>query len=202
MKGPALGAFTIVLACTMPTVAGAQPTPPATQPATQPAVQPTDSGYDDSGYDAHLDAGLAHYEARRYAEAAASFRAAFDRRPEPDLMYNVARSLERALAREDAIAAYDQFLQLPGTTSEMRARARDARDSLRRELEAIRAPDPVVPDPEPVQPTAVQRPDPPLPEPPSSPLRPVAWSLPGLGAAAAIVRALFVGLALSANADF
>ncbi len=160
-------------------------------------------------YDEHLDAGLAHYEARRYAEAARSFRAAFDLRPEPDLMYNVARSLERSLEREDAIAAYDQFLTLSGTTSEMRARARDARDSLRRELNAMNAPDPVVPDPvddpEPVDTGAtgeVQHPDPPLPEEPSSPLRPVGWSLLGVGAAAAIAGGVFGGLALSANSDF
>ena len=90
-------------------------------------------------FQAQLDAGLAHYEERRYAEAAAAFEAAYAIRAEPELAYNIARSYERAVMREEAIAAYDRFLGLPGTTSEMRNRARSARSSLRAEVEALAA---------------------------------------------------------------
>lgn len=166
---------------------------------------------DEGDYQTHLEAGLEAYEGRRYQEAATEFEAAYAIRPEPDLKYNIARSYERALMREEAIAAYEAFLQLPGTTSEMRSRAIAARDSLRAELNAMRAPDPQ-PDPpdgdgdgdgdtdtDPGnQVTPIQ---PPPPE-PSSGLRTAGIALLAVGAAAAIGGGVCGGLALSANSDF
>lgn len=160
-------------------------------------------------FDAQLDAGLEHYQARRYAEAAAAFEAAYAIRPEPELAYNIARSYERAVMREEAIAAYDRLLELPGTTSEMRTRALSARSSLRAEIEALRPPEEPEPEPEPV----VEPPDAsaavdvePAPATPapraSSPLVPVGWVLVGTGGLGAAVGGVFGGLALAANGDF
>lgn len=150
-------------------------------------------------YQTHLDAGLRHYEAREYAEAAAEFEAAFAIRPEPDLLYNTARSYERAVMREEAIAAYDRFLALPGTTSEMRQRALNARNSLQSELRAMQTPEPQAPERD-AAPTPEPTPPPPPPEP--SALRPTGFALLGIGAATAIVGGVFGGLALASNADF
>ncbi|MCA9615351.1 MAG: hypothetical protein KC586_21495 [Myxococcales bacterium] len=155
-------------------------------------------------FQTHLDAGLQHYEAREYAQAAAEFQAAFDLRPEPDLLYNVARSYERAVMRAEAIAAYDRFLELPGTTSEMRQRALGARNSLESEVRALERRESdanAATNEETTEPTPQPTPTPPPPEEPSA-LRPVGFAMLGVGAAAAIVGGVFGGLALKANSDF
>lgn len=161
----------------------------------------------DAEYEAHLQEALADYQARRYLEAAESFRAAYALRPEPDLQYNVARSLERALRREEAVAAYDEYLSLPGTTSQMRARAMEARQSLRTEIEALARADaraaaqeqsesepepPETPEIEPLAPVASGGLD----------LAPIGWVVFGVGAATAVVGAVFGGLAIEANDSF
>ena len=159
-------------------------------------------------FQAQLDAGLAHYEERRYAEAAAAFEAAYAIRAEPELAYNIARSYERAVMREEEIAAYDRFLGLPGTTSEMRNRARSARSSLRAEVEALARPE--VPDepelaPEPIVEPVVEAPsEPAAPVEPASEsaLVPVGWILVATGGLGVGGGAVFGGLALAANGDF
>lgn len=158
-------------------------------------------------FQTHLDAGLRHYESRQYADAAREFQAAFDIRPEPDLLYNVARSYERGVMRREAIDAYARFLELPGTTSEMRQRALAARNSLESELRAIEQRDQAqqtTTETETETPAesndATTAPPPPPPEP--SPLRPTGFALIGVGAAVAVVGGVFGGLALSANSDF
>ena len=93
----------------------------------------------EEAFQGHVENAMRHYRDRRYTDAVASFQAAFDLRPEPELMYNIARSHERALHRQAAIDAYGRFLELPGTTSEMRSRAISARNSLRQELAAMEA---------------------------------------------------------------
>ncbi len=91
-------------------------------------------------FQAHVDAGLEAYQNRDYELAISEFESAFAIREEPELVFNIARSHERALQREEAIEQYDRYIELPGTTSETRARAIEARANLQRELEALNAP--------------------------------------------------------------
>ncbi len=174
-----------------------------------PAVSLAQSGEGgDADFQTVLDQALADYQARRYVEAAEGFQRAFDLRPEPELMYNRARSLERALRREEAIAAYDQFLALPGTTSETRSRALTARTSLQQELAAMSTPPPETEPQEAADPTpppassASRGGEPTSEEAAGGALEPVGWVLVGLGAAGVAVGAVFGGLALAANDDF
>lgn len=168
-----------------------------------------DSEPDMEAFQGHLDAALAHYEARQYAEAAADFRLAYEIRAEPDLMYNIARSYERALMRQEAIAAYDEFVALPGTTSEMRSRALEARNNLRAEVAALRAGEPEPepqpepdPEPEPEPDVEAERVTEPVEPPPTSLLRRAGWALLGGGAGVIVAGAIFGGLAIRANNEF
>lgn len=176
-------------------------------PVTPVAAQSGEAAGESDGFQDALDAALADYEGRRYEQAAAGFQAAFEIRAEPELMYNIARSYERALRREEAVTAYDRFLQLPGTTSEMRSRALTARNSLQAELAAMAGPAEPAPT-EPVQAATTQE---------SArrhgdasddggggggDLAPVGWVLVGLGVAAIAVGAVFGGVALASNDEF
>lgn len=155
-------------------------------------------------YQQHLDRGLSEYEAGRYETAAEAFQAAYALRPEPELQYNAARSFERAVKREEAIAAYELFLELPGTTSDTRTRALQALASLRAELEAMsaaeRAPDPVVEEqPVVAPPNAVTR------QAPTSGRggkTTAGWVLVGTGAVSLIAGGVFGGLAVASNNEF
>lgn len=138
-----------------------------------------------------LDDALEHYEKGRYAEAIRSFKAAYDIDPKPNLLYNIARSHEKALEREAAIVAYRRFIDLPGTTAELRAKALDAIEALEREREArSRAALSRAPAPQPAaENVSVARP----PEPRS---RAAEWTLIGGGAVVAAVGGVFGILAL------
>lgn len=156
-------------------------------------------------YQQHLDRGLSEYEAGRYEAAAQAFQAAYAIRPEPELQYNAARSFERAVKREEAIAAYELFLELPGTTSDTRTRALQALASLRAEIEAMsaaqRPPDPVVEVEPVVAPPAVT----PTPEAPASGRggkTTAGWVLVGTGAVSLIAGGVFGGLAVASNSEF
>lgn len=156
-------------------------------------------------YQQHLDRGLSEYEAGRYETAAAAFQAAYAIRPEPELQYNAARSFERAVKREEAIVAYELFLELPGTTSDTRTRALHAVASLRAEIEAMSAAQPA---PEPV--AEVQ----PIVVPPEANTASeqtasgrggkttAGWVLIGTGAVSLVAGGVFGGLALASNSEF
>ncbi|MFK7999875.1 MAG: hypothetical protein AB8H86_09770 [Polyangiales bacterium] len=168
-------------------------------------VAAAQEGADDE-YQQHLDRGLSEYEAGRYETAAEAFQAAYAIRPEPELQYNAARSFERAVKREEAIAAYELFLELPGTTSDTRTRALHAVASLRAEIEAInaaeQAPDPVTEVDPVVDPPEVA---PVQPMPPSSRRggkTTAGWVLIGTGAVSLITGGIFGGLALASNNEF
>lgn len=94
----------------------------------------------DEAFQRQVDTALEHYNARRYAEAAQAFEAAFEMRNDPELLYNAARSLERGLRRDDAIAMYERFLSLPGSTADLRNRATASVQALRAERDAATRP--------------------------------------------------------------
>ncbi len=69
-----------------------------------------------------FDAGKRAYDAGDYETALARFRAAFDLTQRPLLMYNVAQALDRLRRDEEAIAAYQRFIELD-PNSEIRGTA-------------------------------------------------------------------------------
>lgn len=92
---------------------------------------------DAAAFRATVDKGLEAYRNRDYAEAIQLFEAAYAMQPAPELLYNVARSYEKALRRNEAIVAYERFLAEPGSTAAQRNNARTALDELRKEEKAL-----------------------------------------------------------------
>ncbi len=74
-------------------------------------------------FDELLQQGLSAYKSRQYETAAERFRAAYRLNPDPTLIYNVARCHELRGQTEKAIANYDLFVDLPGTSAAARAKA-------------------------------------------------------------------------------
>lgn len=157
------------------------------QPAPAPAPPP-ETGDD---FDALVARAVAAYEAQRYDEAVELFERAYAIQPQPELIYNIARVYERAVRRQEAVEQYERFLELPNTTADLRARALESLQALRREIRALEAPD------EPEGPETGPTPPPPPPPEPRDVLGPVGWALIGLGGAALIVGGVFGGLTLT-----
>lgn len=80
-----------------------------------------------------VDQGLELYKQQKYAEAAEVFTAAYAQRPDPSLVFNIARCYERLPDAPRAIAEYRRYLELPGTTAEQRSKARRALEALEEE---------------------------------------------------------------------
>lgn len=170
------------------------------------AGAPTVASAQSDQFDALVQDGMSHYRARRYDQAIEKFEAAYAVSPQPELIYNVARAYEKSLKRDEAMAAYERFLSLEGTTADLRSKALEALTALRREKEALRASERAKnrPSTELPPPTAAPEPNPggvrrPAPEPRS---RTLEWILIGGGAAAAATGAVFGVLALQANSEF
>jgi len=156
------------------------------------------------GFRELVDKGLELYTQKKYDEAIKSFEQAYALRAEPELVYNIARAHEKSLRRAEAIAAYEKFVNLPGTTAELRTKALNAMEALRAEQAAldrakvpakvdVSAPTPA--DREGTSGVAAQV------EPErSAPVLP--WALVGVGAAGMGVGAVFGLLALDAKSDF
>ncbi|MEO1230522.1 MAG: hypothetical protein AAFZ18_16605 [Myxococcota bacterium] len=87
-------------------------------------------------FDALVQTALGQYREGDYLNAVDTFEAAYALDDRPELVYNVARSYEKALRPDEAIATYERFLKLPGTTAELRAKALDALAALREERNA------------------------------------------------------------------
>ena len=87
------------------------------------------------GFKALLKTALQHFENGNYLEAARNFEAAYKINPRPEIVYNVARSYEKALERKKAKQKYQQFVALPGTTAELRTKALQALIALQNELQ-------------------------------------------------------------------
>lgn len=90
-------------------------------------------------FDALVSQAMERYQARDYEQAIELFQRAYEIQPEPELVYNIARSHERLAHREEALAAYERFIELPGTTGELRARALENIRALREEIAALEA---------------------------------------------------------------
>jgi hypothetical protein len=146
------------------------------------------------GWKALVDEGVAHYGAKRYDEAVRAFEAAMALRAEPELVYNIARAHEKALRAPEAIAAYERFLELPGTTAALRAKARAALEALRAEAEAEARARAERPPAGPSPPLALAA--------APAPSRALEWTLVGVGAAAAVTGGVFGALALRDHAAF
>lgn len=148
----------------------------------------------------HVDAGLDAYEARRYTDAIEHFETAFALKPEPNLVYNIARSYERALMRTQAIAAYQRFVSLEGTTAVLRKRALAQMEAIRSEQAILarskkpREANEPKPPPEAVVVTAAP--------PPPSALGPLPWVVVGVGVASIVAGGVFGVQASSHQSDF
>ncbi|MBK8011100.1 MAG: tetratricopeptide repeat protein [Deltaproteobacteria bacterium] len=80
--------------------------------------------------------GLRAYRSRDFDEAIRAFEEAYALRAEPELLYNAARSHEKALHVDEAIKAYETFVRLPGSTADLRATALSSLAALKRERRA------------------------------------------------------------------
>lgn len=58
----------------------------------------------------HYQRGAALYDATRYESALHEFETAYTQTPSPELIYDIARCLDRLERREEAVAAYTRFL--------------------------------------------------------------------------------------------
>jgi tetratricopeptide (TPR) repeat protein len=168
-----------------------------------------------------------HYSARRYEKAVELFKQAYDIEQEPEILYNIARSYERLSRNEEAVEWYQRFLDTPGTTSELRTRARTNIEMLRREMDAVKKtqssqednivtppPDSVAtketvdttPAPVSKKRTPSRREKDPSAAPQSehsaSPFLIAGWSTAGVGAAAIVTGSVFGGLALKSQNDY
>lgn len=70
------------------------------------------------------DKAFEHYDAKRYAEAAAYFEEAAKIEPSPELLWNAARAHDRAGQRNEAVAWYQQFLNQASEPEQQLATAR------------------------------------------------------------------------------
>lgn len=163
----------------------------------------------DGGFNDTVSRAMQAYQNRKYAEAIRGFERAYELRPQPELVYNIARAHEKALQSEEAIEAYERFLALPGTTADLRAKALNSLGALKREQAAKRA---AAAPPPPPPPNIVPPPSggdvtsgpPPTVRttPKTSKSRVLEFALIGTGAAAIVAGGVFGVLALNANGDF
>lgn len=108
--------------------------------------------------------GIALYGKRDYRAAIETFEKAYAIDPDPNLLFNIARSHERLGENARAIERYEAFLQVPGTDAQQRVRAEESLKALRK-LEAGREAA-AQPPPAPLAPTPAPTPAPPAPVPP------------------------------------
>jgi tetratricopeptide (TPR) repeat protein len=148
-------------------------------------------------FDQLVEQGLQAYGAGRFQEAAQRFLDAYELSAEPELVFNAARSFEKALETEAAIEHYERFVSLQGTTAELRSRALQSLRSLRDELAAREAAS--GPDPERSPPPSSVRTAPP---PPKKLRRVPEILLLSIGGASLVAGGVFGGLALAAQSDF
>ena len=175
--------------------------------------------------DALVKEAVESYGERRYEEAIELFKQAYEIQQEPELLYNIARSYERLSDNEKAVEWYRRFLEVPGTTGELRTRARANIAALQREIDAMKtaeadkAEQGASDEPmeategadakvETVSPSATaSRQDKNVPNDKKDkklrrPFRIAGWSTAGVGAAALVTGGIFGGLALSAKKDY
>jgi tetratricopeptide (TPR) repeat protein len=92
--------------------------------------------------------GIALYGKRDYRAAIETFEKAYALDPDPNLLFNVARSHEKLGENARAIDRYEAFLQVPGTDAQQRVRAEESLKALRKleaDREAAAHPAPIAP---------------------------------------------------------
>lgn len=104
-------------------------------------------------FESLVSSALAHYSRGEYLQAIQDFEEAYSIDDQPELMYNIARSYEKALLPEPSIQAYESFLKLPGTTAQLRTKALESLGALQKERNA-RNQNRVTPSPPPSIPKA------------------------------------------------
>jgi len=87
----------------------------------------------------HYTDGMAQLEAGQFAEAAASFEAAFRLDPSPPLLWNAARAHHKAGALDPALESYERFMVMDGVKTERREKAVGYSKEIRRALEVEKA---------------------------------------------------------------
>jgi len=158
-------------------------------PPPEPAAETDD-------FDTIVASAVEAYQAQRYDEAIGLFGRAFEIRPQPELIYNIARVYERSVRPREAVEHYERFLSLPNTTAELRARAMTSLEALQMELEAIeRANQRVTGGDGTGDGTTPVQPPPPV-DPPDA-LNIAGWVLFGVGVAVLATGGVFGGLSLS-----
>jgi tetratricopeptide (TPR) repeat protein len=96
----------------------------------------------DSEFSKLVNQGLDQYQATRFEDAITSFKAALAIKPDPKLLYNIARSYEKLGKIDESIDHYQKFVDAPGSTAQDRAKALEQIKALRAEKsarEAVRA---------------------------------------------------------------
>jgi len=171
---------------------------------TSPALAQEASSPEDAEFNALLARAVEAYNAQRFEQAIADFQRAYEMRPEPEIVYNIARVYERSLQREQAVEQYERFLSLPNTTADLRARAATSLESLRTELavmnraqQAASTANANTGD----QGTTGTVPPPPPPRPRPAGAVVAGWVLVGFGGASLIAGVAMGALALTEQAD-
>lgn len=128
----------------------------------------------------HLEAGLDHYRAKSYVDAAREIERAFALEPRPELLYTWAQALRLAGDCKSAVPLYERFL----ATAPPEDEALRARKNLTRCRELL----PPTPGPSAAGPSAEQMPGPLPALPPGSTPAPVAGAEPPSSPQAASVQ--------------
>lgn len=121
----------------------------------QDDVNPTDAELAEEEARALFGAGVAAFDAGRFQDALWSFERAFERSGRPELLYNVGQCHDRMRQDEQAIAAFERYLELVPAASnrtQVEGRMRALRDVIARR----NAPPVVVPPPAEVAQEAAQ----------------------------------------------
>ena len=157
----------------------------------------------------HVDTGIKLYDAQSYEKAAAEFRAAYQIKAVPNLLFNIARCQEKLGKVDLAMETYREFLSVPGTDSVDRSKAlkflsaleeeKAMRAKVERQDSTVATVEPTAePDPKTtttVKETVTVRPE------PAGRSRALEWTLIGVGSAALVTGAVFGGLALDQNSQ-
>ncbi len=130
--------------------------------------------------------GVALFNAGRYEEAIQRFEQAYGLVPDPNLLFNIARSHEKLGRTNDAITFYERFKTVPGIRDGDRERADRRLEALRAQLRT------------PVPPAGTVPPT----DPPKKRKRVAEWVLIGAGIAGAVAAGVCGGLALDAQSRF
>jgi tetratricopeptide (TPR) repeat protein len=78
----------------------------------------TEASTPDAKYQARIDAGRKAYARGDYEGAIEEFKAAFDLKPNPGALYNIAKSYEKMARYEEAIEHFQQYLDLDPKASD------------------------------------------------------------------------------------